>query len=295
MTEFHADDYGLFAEQSDRILECFYHGVLNGTSIFANGPELDDCIQMLPKEGIKLSIHLNLMQGTCLAPAEDIPFLADCGGNFSVSFPQLLFAGFSGKKEAYKQQIKREYRAQIRKLQPIFRQTGQALRIDGHAHWHMAPVAFDAMMEVIAEDDLSVDYIRIPYEPLGLYAKHLLRILPFPGINIVKSILLKLLAARNLKKWRTKLQNTERKLFLGVMLSGHFDYRRMKTLLRDAEILAAKKGIGLEILAHPGAVSRAENLARVTNTNDYRFFTDPRRAAEADAFLKLKTTVSENE
>ena len=149
MTEFHADDYGLFLEQSERILACFEHGVLNGTSIISNGPELDACLRALPENGMQLSVHLNLMQGRCLAPAEELTLLADGKGQFCVTFSQLLFSGLTGKREAYKQQIKTEYRAQIRKLLPLFRQTGQALRIDGHAHWHVLPVAFDALMEVI--------------------------------------------------------------------------------------------------------------------------------------------------
>ena len=72
------------------------------------------------------------------------------------------------------------------------------------------------------------------------------------------------------------------------MLSGHFDYRRMKMLLPDAEALAAKKKVGLEILAHPGEVRNEKNLSRITNQNDYRFFSSPSRKEEANAFLMLK-------
>jgi len=290
MTEFHADDYGLFLEQSERILACFEHGVLNGTSIISNGSELDACLQLLPEKGMQLSVHLNLMQGRCLAPVEEVPLLADGKGQFRVTFAKLLFSGFTGKRESYKQQIKVEYRAQIRKLLPLFRQTGQELRIDGHAHWHVVPVAFDALMEVIREESLPVTYIRMPDEPLSLYLRHLFRLMPFPGINIVKVLLLKLLVSRNRRKWNVQLQKMEQKLFLGVMLSGNFDYRRMKTILPAAESLAAEKGIGLEILAHPGSVHLEENLARVTNQADYRFFTSPAREEEGKAFLRLKET-----
>ncbi len=292
MTEFHADDYGLFLEQSDRILTCFEHGVLNGTSIISNGPELDECLNELPDKGMQLTVHLNLMQGQCLAPAEELPLLADQKGQFYVSFSQLLISGVTGKREAYKQQIKTEYRAQIRKLLPLFQRTGQALRIDGHAHWHVVPVAFDALMEVIGEDELPVTYIRLPDEPLSLYLKHLFRLVPFPGINIVKVLLLKLLVSRDRRRWKASLQQTEQKLFLGVMLSGRFDYRRMKTILPAAEAMAAEKGIGLEILAHPGAVRLEKNLAKVTNQDDYRFFTSPAREEEGKAFLRLKETES---
>ena len=288
MTEFHADDYGLFLEQSQRIMDCFHRGVLNGTSLFSNGPELDGCIGLLPETGMLFSVHLNLMQGSCLAPADEIPLLVDRNGQFRAAFSRLLFAGLSGKREAYKRQIKTEYRAQIRKLQPVFQRFGQPLRIDGHAHWHVVPVAFDALMEVIDEEKLQVSYIRMPDEPLGLYARHLFALMPFPAINIIKTLLLKILVSRNNRKWRERLDRTERKLFLGVMLSGHFDYDRMKLLVRDAEALAEERGCGLEILAHPGAVTREEDLARVTDSDDLRFFTSPARGLEAEAFIKMK-------
>ena len=289
MTEFHADDYGLFLEQSKRILECFEHGVLNGTSIIANGPELEECCNCLPMEGIALAVHLNLLQGTCLAPKEKVPLLVDQKGNFSVSFIRLLAVSLfpSKKREQYKQQIKTEYRAQIRRILPVLDSRGQPLRLDGHAHWHVLPVAFDALMELVDEDDLQVRYIRLPDEPIGLYLRNFFGILPFPAINIVKAFLLKLLVSRNRKKWGSLLKKMERMLFLGVMLSGHCDYRRMSLLLPKAEALAEQKGMGLEILAHPGSVSRAEDLARVTNKADLHFFTDRGRAVEAGAFLRL--------
>ena len=288
MTEFHADDYGLFLEQSERILECYEHGVLNGTSIISNGPELNECLKVLPEKGMQMSVHLNLMQGQCLAPASEVPLLADESGQFYISFSKLLFSGFTRKREIYKQQIKAEYRAQIQKLLPLFERTGQAIRIDGHAHWHVVPVAFDALMEVIGEDDLPVTYIRLPDEPLTLYLRYLFRLMPFPVINIVKVLLLKMLVCRDQRKWKERLQQMEQKLFLGVMLSGHFDYRRMKTLVPAAEALAAGKGIGLEILAHPGSVRFEKNLKEVTNQDDYHFFTSPAREEEGKAFLQMK-------
>ena len=98
MTEFHADDYGLFLEQSKRILECYEHGVLNGTSIISNGPELNECLRVLPEKGMQLSVHLNLLQGHCLAPASEVPLLADERGQFHVSFSKLLFSRFTEKK-----------------------------------------------------------------------------------------------------------------------------------------------------------------------------------------------------
>ena len=155
MTEFHADDYGLFPTQSGRILRCMREGALNGTSVMPNSPWLEQCLDMLPEEGIALAVHLNLMEGRCLAPKEELPLLTDGEGIFRVSFLRLLLCPLTGRRGEYRGQIKKELRAQIRALQPAFERFGQPLRLDGHAHWHMLPVVFDALMELIAEEELA--------------------------------------------------------------------------------------------------------------------------------------------
>ncbi len=288
MTEFHADDFGLFLAQSRRILQCKEAGALNGVSVFPNGDNLPDCLALLPEDGLSLAIHLNLMQGHCLAVPPSVSLLTDENGIFSVSFGALLFCPLFGKREVYKQQLKKELSAQIHALLPLFQQKNQPLRIDGHAHWHMIPVVFDALMEVIRDESLPVSYIRIPAEPVSVYLKNFFRIIPFPPINIIKSLLLCLLAKVNRRRWREMLRRTEERIFLGVLLSGCFDLRRMKAVLPDAQALAEKRRCDLELLAHPGAVQEPEDIVRVTNENDRRFFTSHARAREAEGLMHIR-------
>ena len=80
----------------------------------------------------------------------------------------------------------------------------------------------------------------------------------------------------------------ERKVFLGVLFSGCFDIRRARAVLPSAQAYARKTGRGLELLAHPGSVREAEDLARVTNEDDRRFFTDRGRLKEAAMFRHLR-------
>lgn len=287
MTEFHADDYGLFAAQSERILECFRNGALNGTSIMPNSPCLRECLDMLPPEGLALTVHLNLMEGRCVAEKEALPLLVDGDGVFRASFASLLFCRLSGRYEEYRSELRRELAAQIHALLPFFEQRGAALRLDGHAHWHMLPVVFDALMDVIAEERLNVAYIRIPREPIGLLLRKLGHILPFHPINIVKSLLLHALAGRNLRRYAAELAGLEKKLFLGVLLSGCFDYDRIMALLPAAEAEAAARGWGVELLAHPGAVYEREDLEALTNRDDRSFLGSPDRMVEAEGLKKL--------
>ena len=288
MTEFHADDYGLFPKQSRRILHCYEDGVLNGTSVMPNSPWRDHCLDMLPEKGIALSAHLNLMEGQCMAPPAAVPLLADAQGVFRVSFSRLLFCPLTGRYPAYKRQVKTELRAQIEAMLPVFARFEQPLRLDGHAHWHMLPVVFDALMELIEEEKLPVAYIRIPREPLALCLRHLPRILPIRPINLVKSLLLHALSGRNLRRHGAELAGMEKKLFLGVLFSGRFDAARMRELLPDAEKLAAQRGWGLELLAHPGAVYEREDIDTLTNPDDRAFLTSLDRRIEKDAFLSMK-------
>lgn len=288
MTEFHADDYGLFIAQSKRILQCRETGALNGISIIPNGDELADCLSLLPDTGLLLTVHLNLMQGRCLADPSSVPLLTDENGFFSVGFGELLFCSLFRKREIYKQQLKRELSAQIHTLLPIFQGKNLPLRIDGHAHWHMIPVVFDALMEVIQDEQLSVSYIRIPAEPVGVYLKNFFHILPFPLINIIKSLLLRILARINRHRWKEVLRHSEERVFLGILLSGCFDLRRMKAVLPDAQALAEKRRCSLELLAHPGAVHEAADIARVTNEDDRRFFTSHAREREAEGLMHIR-------
>jgi hypothetical protein len=288
MTEFHADDYGLFTAQSKRILQCKETGALNGISIIPNGDELADCLSLLPDTGLSLTVHLNLMQGHCLAEPSSVSLLTDQNGVFSVGFCELLFCSLFGKRDVYKRQLKRELSAQIHALLPLFLKKNLPIRIDGHAHWHMIPVVFDALMEVIRDEKIPVSYIRIPAEPASVYMKNFFRILPFPPINIIKSILLSILAQINRHRWKEMLGHMEEHIFLGVLLSGCFDLRRMKAVLPDAESMAEKLCRGLELLVHPGAVLEAEDIARVTSENDRRFFTSSARQAESEALMRIQ-------
>lgn len=180
-----------------------------------------------------------------------------------------------------------ELSAQIRALRSVIEGRGEALRLDGHAHWHMLPVVFDALMDVIAEEELPVAYIRIPREPIGLFLRHFPAILPFHPINIVKSLLLNLLAGRNLRRYGAYLDTLEKKLFLGVLFSGCFDYDKMRLLLPEAEAEAARRGWGVELLAHPGAVYEEADIRELTSRDDLAFLTSPDRMTEAEALCRI--------
>lgn len=286
--EYHADDYGLCPAQSREILDCYTNGRLNAVSIMPNSPYLAECMEIFrPCKGkLKVAVHLNFLEGHCLCVPEQMDHLADAQGAFCSSFGKLLLAGVSFKRNEYCQQLREEIRAQIHAVQQYLT-PGVPLRIDGHAHWHMLPVVFDSLMQVLQEEKLPVEYIRFPSEQLSIYLQDRKKISGFTAINLVKVLVLNVLAARNRRKYRNYLSPMEKRLFLGVALSGNMTLENVKAILSSAIHKAEEKSLGIELLAHPGGVYFPEDIAQLTHPDDVKFLTSEGRKKEKEMFCKI--------
>ena len=281
--EFHADDYGMFPTQSHRILDCHRNGNLNGISVMPNSPHLRECMSDMYRfsEEVAVTVHLNLIEGSSLS---HVPLLTDQQGRLNCSFGALLLRSFLPGRNKYRQQLKQELSAQIRAVQNYFPED-TPLRLDGHAHYHMIPVVFDAMMDVIREEHLKISYIRIPREHTSLYLRCLNKLQDFSPINLIKVLILNILSRRAERKYGDILQHTEKKLFLGVFLSGRMYYENVIHILPGAVALAEKLGMNLEILGHPGGVFEEEDIAEITSEEDRIFLTSQLRNREKSLFL----------
>ena len=327
--EFHADDYGLFPEQSKRILHCMEHGALNGVSIMPNSPYLQECMQMLaeacatrstsasskdsgfsdgtdvpesdtirsvaglsrPNPPVSLTIHLNLVEGKALSPLHKVSSLTDPDGVFRPSFGKLLLVScVPVLRGRFLRQIRTEFRHQIRRCKPYFEDPAfcQQIRLDSHVHFHMIPVVFDAMIQAAKLEDLHPSYIRIPKEPVFLYLKHLPCLEHVRPVNLLKVLILNLLALRARLRYGSTPLGAAPALFSGVMLSGHMSKKNVRAILPDFLALCKKKNQGLEMLFHPGAVCSEKELSQVTSADDKTFFTDAGRSEEAEALIALK-------
>ncbi len=290
--EYHADDYGMFSTQSRRILDCHRHGSLNGVSVMPNGEDLAACMEMLApyQKEIELTVHLNFFEGKALADPKEIPQLADAEGNLNGSFGSLLLQSYLPGRKRCVLQLKQEIRAQIDSVKSYLNGSC-ALRLDGHAHYHMIPVVFDALAEVIREEKLDVSYIRIPREYVSVYLKNWNKIEKFPVINLAKVMILNILAFRNTRKHRSLLQGMEKKVFLGVLLSGRMHRKNVEAVLADAVKLAKKRNCGLELLAHPGGVYEKQDIAKLTNADDVAFLSSEYRQKEASMFELAQVSI----
>lgn len=286
MIEFHADDFGLFPRQSRRILECCEKGVLNGVSILPNSDCLPECMEMLEPymDRVAVTVHLNLVEGHSLSAPEDVPLLVDKAGNFNISFGKLLLASFSPARRDYANQIREEFKKQIRRVWELCGQKN--LRLDSHVHYHMIPVVFDAMMEAVAQENFSVTYIRIPAESLRDY-RPIHSLAGFQSINLVKYLVLNTLACRDRRKYRAELAGMEQKTFYGVVCSGYMCYETARRILTSRKAWPHENE-DVEMLFHPGSVLEPEDQSCLTSADDRHFLTHAGRAAEAEALVRLK-------
>ncbi len=285
--EYHADDYGISLEQCERILDCHRKGLLNGISIMPNSEILEEAMELVRpyEKEINYTVHLNLRDGRANAEKGLIPHLVDRDGRYNVSFGKFVLASYiPWMRNTYRKELYFEYKAQIERLAPYFKDGG--IRIDSHGHYHMVPVLFDALCDVIRKNRLNVTFIRIPRENVGLYLRHRKEIKDFKAINFIKVAVLNFFAARNQRKYPGLFKKIRPYDFMGVMLSGHMSYENVMPVYREAKALSKRNGRDLEILFHPGSVHEKEALEKL-NPEGRWFFVDPWREREADALKKL--------
>ena len=186
--------------------------------------------------------------------------------------------------------LKKEILAQIQAVMQYLPE-GTPLRLDGHAHYHMVPVMFDALMDVLKEEAWQISYIRMPREHLSLYLRHLGKLQDISPINFAKVIILNLLARRNDHKYSHFLRSLEQRLFLGVFLSGRMTLPNVSAILPDAMELAKRNHMDMELLSHPGGVFEDADIEKLTSKDDLHFLTCSFRNKEG---IMLKEIHKEN-
>lgn len=294
MIEFHADDYAMFPGESRRILDCYHNGVLNGVSVLTNGPYLKKCMETLMKEApdMLLTVHINFYEGIAITPANEVPLLTDNTGRFNISFGKICLASYvmPWKRNEYRRQLAKEIEAQILALKPW---CPNGFRLDGHGHYHMIPVVFDALCDVIKKNHLKVTYIRVPNEELSMYRASKKELVDFRPLNLLKVFILKVFARRNERKYPKLFARLQKHIFVGVYYPMR--YENAVPLLREGKKLIKQRserdGIewNYEMLFHPGNITDPKDLESVTIGKDKSFFVSQDRVRDYEALHKLKS------
>ncbi len=289
MIEFHADDYGMFPYSSKRIIKCINEGLINGISLMPNGKCFDECMRLfseLSLKKVRMSVHLNIMTETPLSKPEEVTELTDDKGCFNVTYQKLLLACVKPDlRNRLKKQIKNELSRQIDACLPYL-PADEGIRIDSHRHFHMVPWCFDLITEIIKEKGLRLSYIRMIREKPAFY-RGILRFEYFKPVNIIKALLLNSFSIVDRLKYRDLYENHSAD-FTSILFSGCMTERNLRIILKNIKENPSDIREDVEIMFHPGAVKEPEDLMRVADKEDRKYFSDPLRTKEAKALCHLR-------
>lgn len=305
-TDIHADDYALTVNTSKDMLSCMLQGQLDSISIVPNMSCFKTCMELfyqaIPQMPFlpKMSVHLDFVEGRCLAGADQAPLLVrensalmgrSWGGLFTLSY-------LPWKRRAAKEQLKEEMKAQIETVQgavtkamAVAEENGipcsqKKLRIDSHQHAHMIPVVWEALTELIAQEKYEVEYIRNSKEMLGAFVAAASLWKTYRPVNFIKNRLLSLYSYKADRYARA--HGMDQMYLWGLVMSGHMDYDRIVRLYPEIAKKAEKNGRTLEILFHPGLTLPGEVTEEIGEEAARDFYLRDDRHVEMEAVRQMK-------
>lgn len=280
---YHADDFGVSYEQSVSIMDCYYYGKLNSVSLILNSPETDKSYKLIEslvdEEKIRCVAHLNFVEGKSLS--NKVPHLVNKDGYFNYSFAYLLKLGISNKRDTIKLELQSEISAQLEKYSDLIR--SRRIYIDSHQHYHMIPVVWEALWNVIEEEKYEVCSVRIPVDSITPIANHHL-FLRVRMKNYIKWLLLWTLSKINYQNSNTQVGAP---LFFGVPFTCRMTTKVVKGLISDYERIARERVRDLEIMFHPGAVTDVNKLLDNNNKALVDFYCSEYRDMEKQTLIEL--------
>ena len=264
---FSADDFGLSESVNEAVERAHRDGILNAASLMVAAPAAADAVRRaraLP--GLKVGLHLVVIEGPAALPPAAIPDLVDVAGQFPSDQLRL------GINYFFRPRIRRQLAAEIHAQFTAFAATGLTLdHANAHKHMHLHPTVGGLMIEIGRAFGLR--RVRVPAEPPAVLARC--------GTPVG-------FADRLLHAWTALLRHQARAAGIaandhcfGVAWSGHMTAARLHRLLE-----ALPDGSS-EIYFHP-AVRRDALLCRL--------MPDYEHEAELDALLdhdwRIRRTVS---
>lgn len=289
----HADDFGISLEQSKDILTCSAAcggvGALNSTSALVTAPAFEKAAvfarPFVDAGCIHMGLHLNLVEGPALSSPDAAALLVGDDGQFQMSFAKMLAVSAGPLHDTFVREVRSEARAQIRTFLQAFPDMQGRLRVDSHQHTHLIPAVFDGLLAAVADEGCTLEYLRVPAEPLAPYMKVQAVRQQVTAVNVVKNALLNALWRMDAAKYPQALPKPA--LFFGLALSGRMQHAAHPAFLEEIQAQAVREGREVELLFHPGGVSNASECLAPQAAGFREFYLSPNRAAERQALQRI--------
>lgn len=108
---------------------------------------------------LRVGLHLVLVDGNAMLPAEHIPDIVSRDGRFDAGMVRAAFA------HAFRPRIRRQYAMEIAAQFDAFRKSGLALdHVNAHEHFHVHPGIASQLLAIGHESGMKA--LRVPYEPI---------------------------------------------------------------------------------------------------------------------------------
>lgn len=288
----HADDYAISPSSDADVIALCKAGKLDSISIM---PNMDICEkackvflfekEKFPKE-VKVSVHLNFVEGKCVSPRDKVSHLVDEKSFFTVTWLKLLMWSYNPfVRKKIRAELACEIVSQTKKMVSLGMMSSSAIRFDSHQHTHMTPIVFDALLDAIAElekNNYKIEFIRSSEDPVlpyffcrGLYKT-------FSLVNILKCLILNFFSGK-VKRDLVRM-NLPVTFLCGVFFSDCMNVERVNKIIPLLKKKAEKEKVSFDILFHPGMMLATEITDEIVFTKAH---TSKNRHVEYDAVMQL--------
>lgn len=153
------DDFGLAVPVNEAIEIAHVSGVLSAASLMIGAGAATDAVDRARRLAtLRVGLHLVLVKGRPVLPAEAIPDLVNERGEFHEN---LVAAGF---RFFFLPAVRRQLEMEIRAQFEAFQRTGLLLdHVNTHNHMHLHPTILSLLLQV--GKDFGLNAVRVPYEP----------------------------------------------------------------------------------------------------------------------------------
>lgn len=160
-----ADDFGAAIEVNEAVERAHRDGILSAASLMVAGPAAQDAVaRAKTMPGLRVGLHLVLVEGKPVLPAGAVPDLVDDTGHFRTDMARAGAAMF------FRPKVRAQLRAEIEAQFAAFAATGLAIdHVNAHKHFHLHPTIASLMVETAAA--YRVKGARVPLEPQGVLAQ----------------------------------------------------------------------------------------------------------------------------
>ena len=160
-----ADDYGAAPEVNQAVERAHRDGILSAASLMVAAPAANDAVQRARSmPGLRVGLHLVLVEGKPMLPAAAVPDLVDKSGNFRTDMARAGAAMFFLPK------VRAQLAAEIEAQFAAFEATGLRLdHVNAHKHFHLHPTIASLIVKLGKAH--GVRGARVPLEPQAVLGR----------------------------------------------------------------------------------------------------------------------------